>query len=197
MVLIINNTITQKNKWLEVGRNYSNSIPVRLYQNHDSMEPRDQPKIDILTRALELQWHTFLISQLALMSIPVRHECCNTTTKILFDIPLFIHIYIIIVMTTASLTFPGPLSTKRRRMRSGGATAAATGVAASNGNATNSAAEQVPLEASLPPELAAAQSEASTMNDDENISEQKTTQTSKCKGATTIPIFLKSKFIYF
>lgn len=100
-------------------------------------------------------------------------------------------------MTTASLTFPGPLSTKRRRMRSGGATAAATGVAASNGNATNSAAEQVPLEASLPPELAAAQSEASTMNDDENISEQKTTQTSKCKGATTIPIFLKSKFIYF
>ena len=26
--------------------------------------------------------------------------------------------------------------------------------------------------------------------------EEKTVQTSKCKGATTIPIFLKSKFVY-
>jgi hypothetical protein len=95
-------------------------------------------------------------------------------------------------MTTVSLNFPGPLSTKRRRMRSGGG-ATNTGVVTSNGNATTTT-ELAPSETTLPPTLAASQSEASMMNDDENISEQKTTQTSKCKGATTIPIFLKSKF---
>ena len=94
-------------------------------------------------------------------------------------------------MTTVSLNFPGPLSTKRRRMRSGGG-ATSTGVVANTGNAT-AVTEQVPLE----PMLSAAQSEASIINNEENISEQKTTQTSKCKGATTIPIFLKSKFIIY
>ena len=59
------------------------------------------------------------------------------------------------------VNFPGPIGTKRRRMRSGGNVS----------TVTNNA-----------PKV-------------ENISEQKTTQTSKCKGATTIPIFLKSKFI--
>ncbi len=32
------------------------------------------------------------------------------------------------------------------------------------------------------------------MEDDDDEDDEKTTQTSKCKGATTIPIFLKSKF---
>ena len=95
-------------------------------------------------------------------------------------------------MTTVSLTFPGPLSTKRRRMRSGGA-------GTNNGNVTTtgSPAEQLQLEPSL--ETSAADQSVGSigmMNDDENISEQKTTQTSKCKGATTIPIFLKSKFCF-
>jgi hypothetical protein len=31
-------------------------------------------------------------------------------------------------------------------------------------------------------------------DEEENVSEQKTTQTSKCKNATTIPIFLKSEY---
>ena len=64
------------------------------------------------------------------------------------------------------LNFPGPIGTKRRRMRSGG------GVS----TATNNAPKQ--------------------FDEVENISEQKTTQTSKCKGATTIPIFLKSKLLF-
>jgi hypothetical protein len=58
------------------------------------------------------------------------------------------------------MSFPGPLGSKRRRMRSGGSVTA------------------------NPTEIV-----------DDNISEQKTTQTSKCKGASTIPIFLKSAFI--
>ena len=62
------------------------------------------------------------------------------------------------------LNFPGPIGTKRRRMRSGG------NVSTLTNNAPKS------------------------LDEVENISEQKTTQTSKCKGATTIPIFLKSKF---
>lgn len=60
--------------------------------------------------------------------------------------------------------FPGPIGTKRRRMRSGGNVS----------TATNNAPKQ--------------------FDEAENISDQKTTQTSKCKGATTIPIFLKSEF---
>ena len=57
--------------------------------------------------------------------------------------------------------FPGPIGTKRRRMRSGGNVSTVT--------------NKIPKV--------------------ENISEEKTTQTSKCKGATTIPIFLKSKCV--
>jgi hypothetical protein len=65
--------------------------------------------------------------------------------------------------------FPGPLGSKRRRMRSGGNVS----------TQTNNAPRGDPA------------------NPIENISEQKTTQTSKCKGATTIPIFLKSKLVEF
>jgi hypothetical protein len=57
-----------------------------------------------------------------------------------------------------TMSFPGPLGSKRRRMRSGGSVTA------------------------NPTEIV----------EEGNISEQKTTQTSKCKGASTIPIFLKS-----
>lgn len=32
-------------------------------------------------------------------------------------------------------------------------------------------------------------------DDDDDLDDEKTAQTSKCKGATTIPIFLKSKFV--
>jgi hypothetical protein len=36
-------------------------------------------------------------------------------------------------------------------------------------------------------------SKSKSMDDDDDDGDPKTTQTSKCKGATTIPIFLKSK----
>ena len=65
--------------------------------------------------------------------------------------------------TPGKLNFPGPIGTKRRRMRSGGNVSTGS-------NNTSKRLDEV-----------------------ENISEQTTTQTSKCKGATTIPIFLKSK----
>ena len=64
---------------------------------------------------------------------------------------------------TPKLNFPGPIGTKRRRMRSGGN--------------VSTASHNTPKQ----------------FDEVENISEQKVTQTSKCKGATTIPIFLKSK----
>ena len=65
------------------------------------------------------------------------------------------------VIDPTKMNFPGPLGSKRRRMRSGG------NVSSQKNN--------------VPPQ------------DVENVSEQKTTQTSNCKGASTIPIFLKSK----
>jgi hypothetical protein len=68
--------------------------------------------------------------------------------------------------TLNKMNFPGPVGSKRRRMRSGGT------VSTSNNDG---------------PDL--------TLEDMDEISvDGKTTQTSKCKGATTIPLFLKSKF---
>lgn len=67
--------------------------------------------------------------------------------------------------TPGKFTFPDPLGTKRRRMRSGG------NVSTANNNEPK---VQDPTDVS--------------------VSEEKTVQTSKCKGATTIPIFLKSKW---
>jgi hypothetical protein len=64
-------------------------------------------------------------------------------------------------------SFPGPIGTKRRRMRSGG------NVSTMSNNTSKS---------------------KYAGDEDEDDSEPKTTQTSKCKGATTIPIFLKSKY---
>lgn len=63
---------------------------------------------------------------------------------------------------SGKLNFPGPIGTKRRRMRSGGNT---------SGNNTMTPRQ---------------------LDHVENVSDQKTAQISKCKGATTIPIFLKS-----
>jgi hypothetical protein len=68
---------------------------------------------------------------------------------------------------SGKFNFPGPIGTKRRRMRSGG------NVSTLSNNTTKS---------------------KSTADVDDEDSEPKTTQTSKCKGATTIPIFLKSKY---
>jgi hypothetical protein len=62
------------------------------------------------------------------------------------------------------INFPNMLGSKRRRMRSGGGVSTAT-------NNTPKAQQQKEL----------------------TPTEEKTAQTSKCKGANTIPIFLKSK----
>jgi hypothetical protein len=67
------------------------------------------------------------------------------------------------ILPPGKMNFPGPIGTKRRRMRSGGN--------------VSSLGNDAPML--------------------ENISEEKTTQTSKCKGTTTIPIFLKSKLAKF
>jgi hypothetical protein len=64
---------------------------------------------------------------------------------------------------TGNFKFPGPIGSKRRRMRSGGNVSTL-----SNDDAMVSLAEA------------------------DDVGE-KIVQTSKCKGATTIPIFLKSK----
>jgi hypothetical protein len=67
--------------------------------------------------------------------------------------------------------FPGPIGTKRRRMRSGGNVSTL-----SNNTGNNTVKSKY------------------AGDEEEDGSEPKTTQTSKCKGATTIPIFLKSKY---
>jgi len=83
-----------------------------------------------------------------------------------------LYLIILINMTTTGaesipkFNFPGPIGTKRRRMRSGG------GVSTSTNNVPKGKV---------------------TVDDDDDSSGERTTQTSKCKGATTIPIFLKSK----
>jgi hypothetical protein len=104
-------------------------------------------------------------------------------------------------MTTVSLSFPGPLSTKRRRMRSGGGATLTNNNSSMNGDATGNSNNDLPSSISTQPQPSPPPQSDDVMNtnnnyDEENISEQKTTQTSKCKGATTIPIFLKSAFIY-
>jgi hypothetical protein len=73
------------------------------------------------------------------------------------------------------INFAGMVGAKRRRMRSGG------NVSTLTNNSPKGAEGGGP--SSFPASL-----DTSGMMDDE-----KTAQTSKCKGATTIPIFLKSK----
>jgi hypothetical protein len=68
------------------------------------------------------------------------------------------------------INFAGMVGAKRRRMRSGGNTSTLSNNAPKNVEPTND------------PDM-----------DDDDDDDEKTTQTSKCKGATTIPIFLKSE----
>lgn len=67
------------------------------------------------------------------------------------------------------INFAGMVGAKRRRMRSGGNVSTLTNNSPKN-------------EADFDP-----------MDDEDDDDDEKTAQTSKCKGATTIPIFLKSK----
>lgn len=71
------------------------------------------------------------------------------------------------------INFAGMVGAKRRRMRSGGNVSTLPGPVANNNNNNNPAKND--------PDM--------SLDSDE----EKTAQTSKCKGATTIPIFLKSK----
>ena len=77
------------------------------------------------------------------------------------------------------INFAGMVGAKRRRMRSGGNVSTLTNNNPKGGGGNNDGGG-----GGLPSSL-----DASGIMDDE-----KTTQTSKCKGATTIPIFLKSKY---
>jgi hypothetical protein len=79
-------------------------------------------------------------------------------------------------MTTkepGKMNFAGIVGAKRRRMRSGGNVSTLT---------NNS-----------PPKAAETVMDDDDDDDDDDDEEEKTVQTSKCKGATTIPIFLKSE----
>jgi hypothetical protein len=73
------------------------------------------------------------------------------------------------------INFAGMVGAKRRRMRSGG------NVSTLSNNVPRSG--EPPVEAHLD-------------DDDDDDDDEKTTQTSKCKGATTIPIFLKSECLH-
>mmetsp|Transcript_51019 Transcript_51019/g.123028 ORF Transcript_51019/g.123028 Transcript_51019/m.123028 type:complete len:106 (+) Transcript_51019:104-421(+) len=78
--------------------------------------------------------------------------------------------------------FSGLVGAKRRRMRSGGNVSTLPPSSSSSASASKTG-----LNGSAA-ELGAA--EPSPMDPDEKVA-----QTSKCKGATTIPIFLKSKYL--
>jgi hypothetical protein len=65
------------------------------------------------------------------------------------------------------INFPNMLGAKRRRMRSGG------NVSTASNNVPKLAVANAP-----------------------DISDEKVAETSRCKGATTIPIFLKSEFLF-
>ena len=84
------------------------------------------------------------------------------------------------------INFAGMVGAKRRRMRSGGNVSTLPGPSAnsnsnSNGNSNNNSKNNDDPAKGEDPDM--------TLDSDD----EKTTQTSKCKGATTIPIFLKSK----
>ena len=82
--------------------------------------------------------------------------------------------------TMPKFNFPGPVGTKRRRMRSGGTIS----------NLNNNAAA-VPSSDLLGDPLD--QAPIVTLAEADDVGE-KVVQTSKCKGATTIPIFLKKTY---
>ena len=71
---------------------------------------------------------------------------------------------------SGKINFAGMVGAKRRRMRSGG------NVSTLTNNVPKNDTEFDPMD-----------------DDEDDDDDEKTAQTSKCKGATTIPIFLKSK----
>mmetsp|Transcript_13037 Transcript_13037/g.28561 ORF Transcript_13037/g.28561 Transcript_13037/m.28561 type:complete len:511 (+) Transcript_13037:144-1676(+) len=78
--------------------------------------------------------------------------------------------------------FPGPVGTKRRRMRSGG-----------NVSTLSNNAASVPSSNLGPPNGLTEEPQIVTLAEADDVGE-KVVQTSKCKGATTIPIFLKKTY---
>jgi hypothetical protein len=85
------------------------------------------------------------------------------------------------------INFAGMVGAKRRRMRSGGNVSTLPGPSANNNNTNNNTNSSSNNNNNDDP----AKSDDPDMSLDSD--DEKTTQTSKCKGATTIPIFLKSK----
>jgi hypothetical protein len=80
------------------------------------------------------------------------------------------------------INFAGMVGPKRRRMRSGGNVSTLTNNSTKSSNINNYDEEDDDDDA--------IQMDTSIMEDGDT---EKTAQTSKCKGATTIPIFLKSE----
>jgi hypothetical protein len=92
---------------------------------------------------------------------------------------------------TGKIVFPGPIGTKRRRMRSGGgvSTLANQNNGTSKGQAypSNNNSSSAVMPSSSPVE----EDEDFDLNE---MDEEKMAQTSNCKGTSTIPIFLKSEY---
>jgi hypothetical protein len=87
-------------------------------------------------------------------------------------------------------SFAGMVGAKRRRMRSGGNVSTLPGPSANNSNSNTTTTTTTTT--TNDPDIKGEDPDMSLDSDDE-----KTTQTSKCKGSTTIPIFLKSKLSPF
>eukprot|EP00934_Nitzschia_sp_Nitz4_P004660 Nitzschia sp. Nitz4//scaffold2_size372955//256108//257823//NITZ4_000450-RA/size372955-processed-gene-0.440-mRNA-1//1//CDS//3329546859//4650//frame0 len=83
----------------------------------------------------------------------------------------------------ARINFAGMVGAKRRRMRSGGNVSTLT-----NNSSNNNAGNMNPPRSEPDPAI------MEDDDDDDNDDDEKTAQTSKCKGATTIPIFLKKTY---
>jgi hypothetical protein len=89
-------------------------------------------------------------------------------------------------------SFAGMVGAKRRRMRSGGNVSTLPGPGANNSNSNSNNTTTTTTTTTNDPDIKGEDPDMSLDSDDE-----KTTQTSKCKGSTTIPIFLKSKLSPF
>jgi hypothetical protein len=81
---------------------------------------------------------------------------------------------------TGKINFAGMVGAKRRRMRSGGNVSTLPGPSVSSNSNSNNTNDPAKVD---DPDM-------SILDDSDD---EKNTQTSKCKGGTTIPIFLKSK----
>lgn len=79
------------------------------------------------------------------------------------------------------INFAGMVGAKRRRMRSGGNVSTLNNSSPKSNHAIDSIKDEEPSEIDH------------MLDDDDDEDDEKTAPTSKCKGATTIPIFLKSE----